>query len=134
MEIFIFIFFAFIIFSSFKKSGGKTTSKVNKRPVRNLMAQQNWAAQAKTLNTAKRSLQTGSTTLDRYKQSQKKRYKKQMKSNSGLWQSKHRVDNNRQRRTDWGARGDKVLLSPSMIGIIGGGLLTVYLGLTAFYG
>jgi hypothetical protein len=98
------------------------------------MAQQNWAAQAKTLNTAKRSLQTGSTTLDRYKQSQKKRYKKQMKSNSGLWQSKHRVDNNRQRRTDWGARGDKVLLSPSMIGIIGGGLLTVYLGLTAFYG
>jgi uncharacterized hydantoinase/oxoprolinase family protein len=75
MEIFIFIFFAFIIFSSFKKSGRKTTSKVNKRPVRNLMAQQNWAAQAKTLNTAKRSLQTGSTTLDRYKQSQKKRYK-----------------------------------------------------------
>jgi hypothetical protein len=134
MEIFIFIFFAFIIFSSFKKSGRKTTSKVNKRPVRNLMAQQNWAAQAKTLNTAKRSLQTGSTTLDRYKQSQKKRYKKQMKSNSGLWQSKHRVDNNRQRRTDWGARGDKALLSPSMIGIIGGGLLTVYLGLTAFYG
>jgi len=132
MEIFIFIFFAFIVFSSFRKSSGKKTTKVKSRAVRNNVAlKHDWVKNAQKLNAAKRSVQTGASSLERYRQEQRKRYKKQMKTNSGLWQSKHRIDKNRNRRTDWGARGDKPLLSPSMMSIIGGGLLTVYLGLTA---
>jgi len=143
MEFFFFFVVAIIIISSFNKSGRKKTSRVKNRSEANAAINSamgagalnsDWAQNAKKLNAAKRSAQTGSTTLERYRREQRKRYKKQIKSNSGLWQSKHRIDKNRQRRTDWGSRGDKALLSPSMIGIIGGGLLTVYLGLTALNG
>jgi len=93
-----------------------------------------WADDVKKLQAARKTVSTGSTTLKRYRREQKKKYKEQIKANSGLWRSKHRIDMNRQRRTDWGAQGDKMILSPAMIGVICGMLLTVYLGLTAYYG
>ena len=132
METFIVIFFVFIILASFSKSGGKKTTKVKSRAaLHNAALKHDWAKDAQKLKAAQRSVRTGASSLERYRREQRKRYKQQMKTNSGLWQSKHRIDKNRNRRTDWGSKGDKLLLSPSMLSIIGGGLLTVYLGLTA---
>ncbi len=130
----VFFMVVFIIISQSKKK--KPVQKKGRRlaPKTAMSHEQEWSARLQKAKTAQRSMISGQSTLQRYKQVQRQRYKQQMKANSGLWQSKHRVDNNRKRRSDWGARGDKALLSPAMIGIIGGGVLTIYLGLSALYG
>lgn len=134
MEGFFLFLIVIIIFSSLKS--GKKKHKTKKTPFKaaSQFDKKTWADDAKKLNAARQSASAGSTTLERYRRQQKKKYKSQIKANTGLWRSKHRIDMNKKRRTDWGAQGDKLAVSPFTIGIIGGMVLTVYLGLTAYYG
>ena len=130
MEGFIFIIFVgFIIFQAMK---GKSKSVKPKsfKPTGSLKNQGLPDALSR-LNAGKRTLQTGSATAAKYQQIRNKRRQAEMDANSGLKPSKDRQDRNRNRRTDWGTRGDSALFSPKMISIIGGGLVTVYLALTA---
>lgn len=133
--LFIIIVFGLMIFAISQSKSKKTMKKrLKSKALKHMNTQQDFAARVQKAQAAQRSVKSGQATFNRYKGERKKRHKEQSKANSGLWNSKHRIDNNRHRRTDWGARGDKALLSPTMIGIIGGGLLTVYVALTALYG
>ena len=130
MEILIFIIFLGIIIHNAKK--GKS-SKVKRKSYSSPRNPQNGASPnlIAQLNAGKRAVQTGSATSAKYQRMRNKRRQAEMASNEGLLPSKDRQDKNRNRRTDWGARGDSALFSPKMIGIIGGGLVTVYFALTA---
>ena len=136
-SIIFFIFLAIIVFNAFT---GKS-SKVKQKTFKSLNNQQNsWDNQqsgeatqlASRLNAGKRSVQTGSATMAKYKEVQNKRRQAELAANSGLRPSKDRQDKNRNRRTDWGSRGDSALFSPKMIMIIGGASATIYWALMAF--
>lgn len=86
---------------------------------------------AARVNAARRATQTGYAASENYKQVRKKRRQSEHKFNEGLWRSKHRQDKNRQRRTDWGARGNSALFSPKMIGVLVGGATAFYFVLVA---
>lgn len=134
MELLIFIaFFGFIIFNAMKGKGNTTSVKPNPfsgSGSHGASSYDGLPRAAAKVNTARRAAQTGTTTAAKYKRIREQRRKAQDKANSGLWQSKDRQDKNRSRRSDWGARGDSALLSPQMIAVIGGAILTIYLALT----
>ena len=130
MEGFIFIIFVgFIVFQAVK--GKSKPAKLKSYKPTGSLQNQGLPDAVSRLNAGKRALQTGSATAAKYQQIRNKRQQAQMDANSGLKASKDRQDRNRNRRTDWGTRGDSALFSPKMISIIGGGLLTVYLALNA---
>ena len=130
--LFFLIFFGIIIFNAFNGKGTKKPVKAKhfRSPKSHGNSYDGLPDAASRVNAARRAVQTGSATAAKYKRLSDKRRATQNQANSGLWASKHRQDKNRHRRTDWGAQGDSALLSPKMIGIIGGGLLTFYLVLT----
>lgn len=130
--LFFLLFFGIIIFNAFNGKGKKKPTKAKhfRSPQRYNSSYDALPDAAARVNAARRAAQTGGATAAKYKRLREKRLKAQDKANTGLWRSKHRVDKNRHRRTDWGAQGDAALFSPKMIGIIGGGLLTFYLVLT----
>ena len=133
--LFFLIFFGIIIFNAFKGKGSKKPVKAKhfRSPKSYGNTQGTYDAlpdAASRVNAAQRASRTGAATAAKYKRLREQRRKAQDRANTGLWGSKHRQDKNRHRRTDWGAEGDAGLLSPKMIGIIVGGLLTFYLVLT----
>ena len=140
MEILFFLlFFGVIILNAFKGNGKSKSTRANKYQYKKAAKfyadsdADSYSAlpdAAARVNAARRAARTGSATAAKYKRVQERRRAEQNIANSGLWGSKHRQDKNRNRRTDWGVRGDSALFSPKMIGIIGGGLLTFYLILT----
>lgn len=130
MEIIIFIVFIVIILSKMGKSKPNLSKSKAYKPTR-VTKNRVSPDLAARLNAGQRAAQTGSATATKYQQIQKKRRAQELAANSGLQRSKDRQDNNRNRRTDWGSRGDSALFSPKMIGVIGGGLITVYFALTA---
>lgn len=122
--LFFLIFIGIIIFNI-----SKASSKAAKMTAKTLQTKVQ-PSYIDRLNTAQRTIQTGTSTAAKAKAIQQKRRKSEMKVNTGLWASKHRIDKNRQRRTDWGSRGKGSLFTPQMIAVIGGAALTVYFAIS----
>ena len=124
---FIFLLFILVIGLNLNKKAKKAAKLKSNKARRGVPA-----ASAK-FNAARRATQSGKTTVSKYETMRRKRRKAQMKANTGLWISKHRVDKNRSRRSDWGVRGNRSLLLPQTLALIVGGFLTIYWVLTALY-
>ena len=128
MDVLIFLIFIGIIIFNISKASSKTAKKMTRKTL-DTKVQPSYVDR---LNSAQRTIQTGTSTAAKAKAIQQKRRKVEMKVNTGLWASKHRVDKNRHRRTDWGARGQGALFTPQMIAVIGGGAATIYFAITTF--
>ncbi|MEP6342476.1 MAG: hypothetical protein ABJ275_04100 [Maricaulaceae bacterium] len=136
-SIIFFIFLAIIVFNAFSGKSSKVKQKTfksldNQYSGRDYQHNGGAAHLASRLNAAKRAAQTGAATGAKYQHVRHKRRQAELSANKGLLPSKDRQDKNRNRRTDWGARGDSALFSPKMIMVIGGSCATIYWALTAF--